>query len=127
MIEDVARLSFRREHDVCGDDVHPARDRPRVEVVDVADAGRVEDVAADMVEVDTTRRRFQEDVQAVTQQCDGPGDDEDGDDQGGKRVRLVPAGEQDDDAGHEDRDRPEEVAKHFEVCAADREALAATG
>ncbi len=98
-----------------------------MEVVNVADAGRVEDVATDMVEVDTSRRRFQEDVEAVTQQRDGPGDDEDGDHQRGERVRLVPAGQQHDEAGHEHRDGPEEVAKHFEVCAADREALAATG
>jgi len=67
VIEDVARLSFRREHDVCGDDVHPARDRPRVEVVDVTHPGRVQDVPADVVEIDAAWRGLQQHVEAVTQ------------------------------------------------------------
>ena len=53
-IEHITRLRVRLEDHVCRHDVHPARDGPRVEVVNVADAGRVEDVATDMSVAGTT-------------------------------------------------------------------------
>ena len=58
----------RPEDDVRRDDVHAARDRPGVEVVDGLDAGRLEDVAPDLLEVDALGRRLEEHVDALAEQ-----------------------------------------------------------
>ena len=55
LVEHRRRVRAGREHDVGGQDVHPRRDGPRVQVVDVGDPGRGEDVGAHVGEVDALR------------------------------------------------------------------------
>src|SRR5215210_3564511 len=52
VVEDVARPPIRAENDVGGHDIHPAGDRPRVEIVDVDHARRLADMALDLAELD---------------------------------------------------------------------------
>ena len=81
MVEDVARLGVLAEHDMGRHDVHAARDRPGVEVVDVDHARSLADVSLDVAELDPLRGGLEEDVNAVAEEDDGPRDDQDRDDQ----------------------------------------------
>jgi hypothetical protein len=69
VIEDVARFRLLVENDMGADHVHPARDRPRVQVVDTDDAWRFDDVLANVVEIDPLWRCLEQDVQRLAQQA----------------------------------------------------------
>ena len=57
-------------------DVHARRDRPGVQVVDVADTLRLEDVRSHFLQLDPFRGRLQQDVDRFAQEAPRPGQDE---------------------------------------------------
>ena len=59
VVEHVAGSSLFGQHDVGGDDVHPAGYRPGVEIVNIDDARGLADMSLDLRQLDTLRRRLQ--------------------------------------------------------------------
>ena len=121
LVEHACRLRAGPQDDVGRDDRESARDRPGMEIVDVGDALRADDVRADDLEPHPARRRLQQDVDRLAQEADRPRHDERGDDDRRDRVGVVPAGHREDDGRDDDRHGTEEVAEHFQVRAPDIE------
>ena len=86
---------------------HPAGDRPGVQVVDVGDTVRADQVLADHLDVDAGRRRLEQHAHAVAQQRPRARQDQHRDQQGGDRVGPVEAGGEHDQAGDDRGGRPE--------------------
>ena len=127
MIEDIASLGVRAEDDMRGNNVHPARDRPRVEVMDVPDSWSIEDVLAHMVQIDSARRRLHQDVHAFPEQAHGPRDDEKSNRDRSDSISFGPAGREDDESRHENNAGTKHVAEDFEIRAFHGQALVSTG
>ena len=110
-------LAVRPEDDVGRDDVHAARDGPGMEVVDGLDAGGLEDVPPDLVEVHALGRGLEEHVDSIAEQMPRARDDEQRDEHRGDGVRGREARDRDEDRGDDDSHEPEEVTKDLEIGA----------
>ncbi|GAA2801988.1 hypothetical protein GCM10020219_086660 [Nonomuraea dietziae] len=94
-----------------------------MQVVDVGDARRLQQVLAHLGQVDAPGRGLEQDVDGLPEQLPGARQDQQRDDDRDERVGGDPSGELDDDRAGEHRHRAEQVAQHLQVGALEVEAL----
>ncbi len=78
------------------------------------------------VEVEAGRCGLDEDAEGLVSQPPGPGKDEKADERSEQRVGVGPTGDDHDQGGGDDSDRPGEIGEHLEVGALDVERLPGT-
>ena len=85
-----------------------------MQVVHRVHVRHVEDVGADVGQVDALGGGLHQHVDGLAQQLPGPRQDQRPDQQRGDRVRAVPPGQRDDGGGDQHGDRAERVVDHFQ-------------
>jgi len=109
-------------HHVYREHGHAGGDRPCVQVVGIDDPGLLQDVLADLVQVDAARGGLQQHVDRLHQQPCAPRQDHQGHRYRGDDVGAFPARDGDDHRCHDDRDGAEHVGEHLQVGTLDIEA-----
>lgn len=97
-----------------GQRVHAARDRPDVQIVNVADAGNAYHVAYELGDIDILGSRFHEDIDRLSHQIPSAPGDEDRDRKRNDGVRCIPSRQQNREAGDDDPDRSGDVSEHVQ-------------
>eukprot|EP00914_Ancora_sagittata_P017948 GHVO01035415.1.p3 GENE.GHVO01035415.1~~GHVO01035415.1.p3 ORF type:complete len:290 (+),score=34.50 GHVO01035415.1:180-1049(+) len=99
---------------MCGEHRQSRRDLGRVEVVHVDDVFPLEQVRADVVEVQACRRGLEQHVHGLSEQLERSRQDEHADEEPCDGVGAAPTGDGDDDRGDDDGDGSEGVVEDFE-------------
>ena len=121
LVEHRVRVGPGVDDDVGGDDVHPARDRPDVEIVDLADPGTGEHMPAQHLQVHAARGRLEQYVDRFAQEAHRARNDERDDEERRECVGELPPGEDGRQGGHDHSTGADDVRQDVEVCGADDE------